>query len=172
MENVILVNLQDEETGFMEKQEVHKKALLHRAFSVFIFNLEEEMLLQQRALKKYHSGGLWTNACCGHPRPGEETPAAAVRRLKEELGFETSLVKAFDFTYHADFDNGLSEYEYDHVFVGSYAGKILPDDEEVMEYCYKPLEEIAASLRSHPQKYTEWFHIAFPKILDWKNNRS
>ena len=172
MENVILVNLQDYETGFMEKQEVHKKALLHRAFSVFIFNPEDEMLLQQRALKKYHSGGLWTNACCGHPRPGEETPAAAVRRLKEELGFETSLVKAFDFTYKADFDNGLSEYEFDHVFVGTYDGRILPDREEVMEYCYKPLEEIAASLQSQPQKYTEWFHIAFPKILDWKNNRS
>ena len=108
----------------MEKMEAHKKGLLHRAFSVFIFNGKGEMLLQQRALNKYHSGGLWTNACCSHPMPGEKTEDAADRRLKEELGFETPLEKIFDFVYKAEFDNGLTEYEFDHVFAGEYEGEI------------------------------------------------
>src|SRR5215203_6397334 len=119
-QNVILVNEKDEEIGTMEKMEAHRKALLHRAFSVFIFNGRGEMLLQRRALKKYHSGGLWTNACCSHPRPGEVTADAAARRLREELGFVTTLNPAFQFVYRATFDNGLTEYEFDHVFLGKY----------------------------------------------------
>src|SRR4249919_2599143 len=114
-QEVILVNEQNEAIGTMEKMEAHRKALLHRAFSVFIFNSKGEMLLQQRALNKYHSGGLWTNACCSHPRPGELIEDAATRRLKEELGFETPLKKIFQFTYQASFDNGLTEHEFDHV---------------------------------------------------------
>ena len=167
MENVILVNEQDEQTGVMEKIQAHESAVLHRAFSVFIFNRAGDMLLQQRAFTKYHSGGLWTNACCSHPKPGEETLAGAKRRLKEELGFDTDLNKIFHFTYKADFSNGLTEYEFDHVFAGTYSGAISPNVEEVSNYAYYPVLEIENDLTLNPQKYTAWFHIAFPKIRDW-----
>ncbi len=167
MEQVILVNEQDEEIGTMEKMHAHEKAVLHRAISIFIFNEKNEMLLQQRAMKKYHSGGLWTNACCSHPRPGEETDTAAVRRLKEELGFETLLHKVFDFTYKASFDNGLTEHEFDHVFTGKYNGPIYPNKNEVQDYCFKSVDEIESSLQTHPHKYTVWFKLAFPRIRNW-----
>ncbi len=172
MEHVILVNDKDEAIGEMEKMEAHEKALLHRAFSVFIFNKKGEMLLQQRALKKYHSGGLWTNACCSHPKPNEDTSAGASRRLREELGFETGLSKIFEFTYQASFPNGLTENEFDHVFVGTYNGRIEPNAEEVNDYCFKSMDDIAASLQSHPHKYTVWFHIAFDKVYDWWKEHS
>jgi len=162
--DVILVDENDEQIGTMGKIEVHQKALLHRAFSVFVFNDKGEILLHRRANKKYHSGGLWTNTCCSHPKPGEETLWAAENRLQEEMGFNTTLKKAFDFIYKAPFDNGLTEYEFDHVFVGTYDGVIVPNAEEVSDYCYKSVEEIKNSLESHPQKYTEWFKIAFPKM--------
>jgi isopentenyl-diphosphate Delta-isomerase len=164
MTAVILVDEQDNETGLMEKMEAHEKAVLHRAFSVFIFNPAGEMLLQQRAISKYHSGGLWTNACCSHPLPGEATDAAAQRRLHEELGFNTPLQKAFDFIYKAAFDNGLTEYEFDHVFTGMYDGPIAPSPEEVQDYCYKAMDDIKQSIASHPHKYTEWFKIAFYRL--------
>ena len=167
MEQVILVNEQDEQTGVMEKMEAHQKALLHRAFSVFIFNDKGELLLQQRASDKYHSGGLWTNTCCSHPNPNEETIAAAQRRLKEEMGFTTKLSKAFDFIYKSEFSNGLTEHEFDHVFTGYYNCEIHPDEKEVKDYCYKTLDEIEDSLQTHPHKYTPWFKIAFPKIIEW-----
>ena len=162
--DIILVDEQDLQTGTMEKMEAHQKAMLHRAFSVFIFNDKGEMLLQKRADRKYHSGGLWTNACCSHPGPGENTLAAAVIRLQEEMGFSTGLKKAFDFVYKASFDNGLTEYEFDHVYVGSFNGEVLPNTAEVSDYCYKQIDEIRNSIQSHPDKYTEWFKIAFPKI--------
>ena len=167
MEEVILVNEQDGEVGSMEKMEAHRKGALHRAFSVFIFNDRDEMLLQQRAITKYHSGGLWTNACCSHPRPGEETEAAALRRLQEELGFTAPLTKIFDFHYNASFDNGLTEHEFDHVYVGIYTGKINPNPSEVQDYCYKKMEEVSSTIQSHPHKYTAWFCIAFPKVAEW-----
>ena len=167
MDYVILVNESDEELGTMEKMEAHRKGLLHRAFSVFIFNSKGEMLLQQRAENKYHSAGLWTNACCSHPKPGEETKVAANRRLKEEMGFETELVEFFNFTYKAEFDNGLTEYEFDHVLSGIYDGLILPDKNEVQDYCFKNMQEIDASLLSHPKKYSIWLAISFPKIMQW-----
>ena len=119
-EEVILVNEADEQIGVMEKMEAHEKGLLHRAFSVFIFNDKGEMLLQQRALNKYHSGGLWTNACCSHPRPGEDTLQAAKRRLMEEMGIETSLTLKNSFTYKTAFENGLTEHEFDHIFIGTF----------------------------------------------------
>lgn len=172
MEEVILVNGQDEPVGRMEKMAAHYEAALHRAFSVFLFNEKGEMLLQQRAKQKYHSGGLWTNACCSHPRPGEETKAAAKRRLFEEMGIQTPLQKIFDFTYKASFDNGLTEHEYDHVFTGNYGGEVKPNKDEVQDYCFKKMEEIKASLESHPHKYTAWFHIAFPKVLQWWQQQS
>jgi isopentenyl-diphosphate delta-isomerase len=170
MEEVILVDINDEPLGTMEKMEAHRKGVLHRAFSVFLFNDKNEMLLQQRAITKYHSGGLWTNACCSHPRSGEQTEAAALRRLEEELGFTTPVTKIFDFHYDASFDNGLIEHEFDHVYVGTYTGKIKPNPSEVQDYCYKQMEEISATISSHPHKYTAWFCIAFPKVKEWLDN--
>ncbi len=167
MEQVILVDAQDRSIGSMEKMEAHRKGELHRAFSIFIFNEKNEMLLQQRAFSKYHSGGLWTNACCSHPRPNEATIDAANRRLHEELGFSSPLTKIFDFQYTANFDNGLIEHEFDHVFIGHYDGKINPNPIEVQEFCYKNVEDILASVQSHPHKYTAWFCIAFPKVIEW-----
>jgi isopentenyl-diphosphate Delta-isomerase len=166
-QEVILVNEKDEQVGTMDKLEAHRQALLHRAFSVFIINSKGEMLLQRRAQDKYHSGGLWTNACCSHPLPGESTIQAAERRLKEELGFTIPLSKALEFIYKAVFDNGLTEYEYDHVFIAQYEGEIHPDPEEVIDYCYKSIGEIRSSLSSHSHKYTEWFKIAFPKLENY-----
>ena len=162
--DVILVDENDVPTGTMEKMEVHEKALLHRAFSVFIFNDKGEMLLQKRALNKYHSAGLWTNACCSHPQPGDETLAAATKRLHEEMGFTTTLEKAFDFIYKAPFDNGLTEYEFDHVFVGNYQGQIIPNPDEVADFCYMSLDAIKNSMEFHADKYTVWFQIAFLKL--------
>jgi isopentenyl-diphosphate delta-isomerase len=166
-QQVILVNEGDEVTGAMEKIEAHRKALLHRAFSVFIFNSKGEILLQQRAMNKYHSGGLWTNSCCSHPQPGEDTREAAQRRLQEEMGFTVPLEKVFDFIYKAEFENGLTEYEFDHVFVGEYEGPIECSREEVMDYCYKSIADLRHSLKEYPQKFTEWLHHAFPKIEEW-----
>ncbi len=163
-EQVVLVNERDEQTGTIEKMEAHRKALLHRAFSVFIFNAKGEMLLQQRALGKYHSPGLWTNACCSHPRPGEGVEQAAVRRLKEEMGIDVNLEKVFDFIYRTEFDNGLTEYEFDHVYTGTYSGTLYPDTQEVKDYCFRSMEDIEADLRQRPEKYTTWFKIALPRL--------
>lgn len=170
MERVVLVDENDVEVGIMEKIEAHQKGLLHRAFSVFIFNNKGEMLLQQRSFKKYHSGGLWTNACCSHQRPNESSLDAAIRRLKEEMGFETSLTKAFDFTYKASFNNGLTEHEYDHVFVGYYDGDIAFNFEEVESFAFRSMERIEAGIKAAPEFFTEWFLIAFPKMKEWMEN--
>jgi isopentenyl-diphosphate delta-isomerase len=167
MEQVILVDANDISTGTMEKMEAHQKAILHRAFSIFIFNSEGKMLLQQRATGKYHSGGLWTNSCCSHPRPGEDTLVAASRRLQEEMGFKTPLRKAFDFVYKASFENGLTEHEFDHVFVGNYDGIIVPDLAEVSNYAYRSMKNIETLLQTEPEMFTAWFCIAFPRIKDW-----
>ena len=167
LQKVILVDEQDIATGTMEKMEAHKKGLLHRAFSVFVFNAKGEMLLQQRAVHKYHSGGLWTNTCCSHPRPEEDIVAAAQKRLQEEMGFSIVLEKIFDFVYRADFNNGLTEYEFDHVFAGEYDGQISYNKDEVMDYCYKTMEDLRRSLEQQPQKFTQWFHLAFPEIEKW-----
>lgn len=165
--SVILVNEEDEQIGLMEKMEAHRKGLLHRAFSIFIFNKKGEMLLQQRALNKYHSGGLWTNACCSHPIPGENTLEAANRRLQEELGFYTPLTKAFHFTYRTDFENGLIENEFDHVFTGEFGSAIKMNENEVNDFCYKPMEEIRQLLIDQPKRFTSWFLLAFPQIEKW-----
>jgi isopentenyl-diphosphate delta-isomerase len=167
MEQVILVDEQDNEIGLMEKMEAHQKALLHRAFSVFIFNSKGEMLLHQRSLKKYHCGGLWTNACCSHPRKGETILEAANRRLKEEMGMETSLTEIFSFTYKAAFDNGLTEHEFDHVLIGYYDGEAKPDHDEVEAYTWESMNKIEASAANEATIYTPWFLIAFPKVHEW-----
>lgn len=170
-QKVILVDEHDDMIGVIGKMAAHKQALLHRAFSIFIFNRKGEMLLQQRAMSKYHSAGLWTNACCSHPVPGEKTEDAAQRRLKEELGFETPIGKIFDFTYKADFHNGLSEYEFDHVFAGEYEGEMEFNPEEVSEVVYKDMAVIKNEMQAEPQKFTAWFHIVFPRIEEWWTSR-
>jgi len=167
MEQVVLVNALDEEQGFMEKMEAHEKGLLHRAFSIFIFNDKGELLLQQRALDKYHSGGLWTNTCCSHPRPNELVADAAARRLQEEMGFETSLTKIFDFTYQASFSNGLTEHEFDHVFIGYYNAAIFPNPIEVNDYAFQTMEMVQASMNQKDGRFTVWFEIIFPKMMEW-----
>jgi len=166
-QQVILVDQYDNALGSMDKMEAHKRGLLHRAFSIFIFNSSGEMLLQQRAFIKYHSAGLWSNACCSHPYPEEEVKLAAARRLNEELGFDTPLKKIFDFIYQASFENGLVENEFDHVLVGCYDGGIKMNSEEVNDYAFKPIAEIRLELEVSPENYTEWFKISFPKIEAW-----
>ena len=166
MEQVILVDESDQPLGVMEKMEAHRQAVLHRAFSVFIFNSRGEMLLQQRAPEKYHSAGLWTNACCSHPRPGEDTRVAAVRRLREELGFTTDLQKLFEFTYRTAYENELTEFEFDHVFVGTYDREVSPNRAEVSDYRYQSLPEIEAELLSTPATFTSWFQLAFPLLKE------
>lgn len=161
---MILVNEKDAQTGTIEKMEAHQKGLLHRAFSIFIFNSKGEFLLQQRAPGKYHNGGVWTNTCCSHPLPGEAILTAANRRLLEEMGFTTVLSPAFSFIYKATFINGLTEHEFDHVFTGIYDGEIKADENEVSDYCFKNICDIEASLQTNPQKFTEWFKIALPQV--------
>ncbi len=166
MEEVILVDTTDRAIGRMEKQEAHIKGLLHRAFSIFIFNENDELLLQQRAFHKYHSGGLWTNACCSHPAPGEETIAAAERRLSEEMGFTTALTPLFTFIYHADLDNNLQEHELDHVFAGRYNGPVQPDPEEVADYIWISGDQLITAVEKRPADYTVWFRKIYRRVLD------
>jgi isopentenyl-diphosphate delta-isomerase len=172
VEQVILVDKDDCEIGVMEKMEAHKQSVLHRAFSVFLFNPQGKMLLQQRALTKYHSAGLWTNTCCSHPRPGETLENAVSRRLIEEMGITTKVFKAFDFIYQAELPDNLNEYEFDHVFIGNYDADVRPNHLEVANFVYQSIEEVEANLESHPEKYTVWFKIAFPKVVEWYQSNS
>lgn len=167
LEEVVLVNEKDEALGTMEKMAAHEQALLHRAFSVFVFNTSGDLLMQQRAFSKYHSGGLWTNTCCSHPRPNEDVADAAIRRLQEEMGFKTNLTKAFDFTYKAAFDNGLTEHEFDHVFTGIYEGPIHFNPNEVAAYAFMTEIELEEQIKETPERFTAWFHIAYPTLKAW-----
>ncbi|HEX6333690.1 MAG TPA: isopentenyl-diphosphate Delta-isomerase [Flavisolibacter sp.] len=168
---VVLVDDQDRELGTMEKMEAHRKGVLHRAFSVFIFDAAGRMLLQQRAAGKYHGGLLWTNACCSHPYPGETVAFAAKRRLFEEMGFITPIEEIFAFIYRADVENQLVEHEYDHVFAGQWEGAIRPDPLEVAGFVFKEMETIRRELKEEPAKFTSWFRIAFPRIEKWWQER-
>ncbi len=160
MEQVILVDENDNQIGAEEKLKAHQNGgKLHRCFSILVFNSKGELLLQQRALSKYHCGGLWTNTCCSHPRPGEVTGEAAHRRLKEEFGFDTEFKELFTFIYRAGFDNGLTEWEFDHVFVGTYDGKPDPNPEEIGDYMWISPEELRKDVEENPEKYTPWFRI-------------
>ncbi len=163
-EHVILVDEQDNMTGFMEKMEAHTGAHLHRAFSVFIFNSSGKLLLQQRALSKYHSPGLWTNTCCSHPRPGEETADAAHRRMKEEMGFDCDFEEAFSFIYEAELDNQLTEHEFDHVFIGTSDTIPQVNPDEVADYRYAAIGQVRAEMDQHPESFTIWFRIAFDRV--------
>lgn len=165
MEQVILVDESDHQIGVMEKMEAHEKAILHRAFSVFLFNRNGDMLLQQRALCKYHSAGLWTNACCSHPRPGETTLAAAQRRTQEELGIQPAIQHSFSFLYKAAFDNGLTEHEFDHVFIGEWNDDVQLNPDEVAEIRYASIDAIRNEIADQPQLFTEWFKIAFDQVV-------
>lgn len=168
-EYVILVNEQDEPQGLMEKLEAHRKGLLHRAFSVFILNAKGEMMIHRRALEKYHSGGLWTNACCSHPRDGETVIEAGHRRLMEEMGFDTELEKVLEFTYRAELDNELTEHEYDHVLVGKFDDLPNPNPEEVCEWKWIEVDALRADIQLNPSNYTEWFKIIFDRFLQEVN---
>jgi isopentenyl-diphosphate delta-isomerase len=163
-EEVILVTPEDEVIGTMPKMEAHEKAVLHRAFSVFVLNGQGEVLLQQRAAHKYHSPLLWTNTCCSHQRIGESNIEAGKRRLREEMGFETELEELFSFIYKAPFDNGLTEHELDHVLLGYYNGKPEVNPEEVAAWKWMGLEGIRADLGTNPERYTAWFRIIFDRF--------
>ena len=164
IEQVILVDEQDNEVGVMEKIEAHKKALLHRAFSIFVFNDAGQMMLQRRALSKYHSPGLWTNTCCSHPRPGEKLGKASSRRLEEEMGFSCEMQEVFSFIYKASFDHGLTEHELDHVFMGTYNKEPEINPEEVAEWKWISVKELLADIKDNPDNYTVWFKIALRKM--------
>lgn len=168
-ENVILVNEKDEQIGLMPKLEAHEKAVLHRAFSVFIFNDKNELMLQQRAFNKYHSPGLWTNTCCSHHREGERNIEAGKRRLYEEMGFVTDLKETLSFIYKAPFDNGLTEHEYDHVMIGYYNDEPKMNLNEVANWKWMPLEDVKTDIGLHPELYTEWFKIIFNKFYQHIN---
>jgi len=173
-EKVILVNEKDQQLGLMNKMEAHEKGKLHRAFSVFIFNKNGEMLVQQRALDKYHSPGLWTNTCCSHQREGESNLEAGKRRLYEEMGFSCELEEMFWFVYRAEFDNGLTEHELDHVMTGTYDQDPEINPEEVASFKWMMPAAVKQDIADRPELYTEWFKIIFneydQRIMKYESN--
>ena len=168
-EHVILVNENDEQIGTMPKLEAHEKAVLHRAFSVFIFNDNHELMLQQRAKHKYHSPLLWTNTCCSHQRVGESNLEAGKRRLMEEMGFNTELKETISFIYKAPFDNGLTEHELDHIMIGQFNGMPHINRDEVEAWKWMSLEAIKVDIELQPEQYTAWFKIIFDKFYEHIN---
>ena len=166
-ERVILVNESDEPIGTMEKMEAHEKAILHRAFSVFILNKNNEIMLQQRAHHKYHSPLLWTNTCCSHQRVGETNIEAGTRRLREEMGFEVDLKELFHFIYKAPFDNGLTEHELDHVMIGYSNSEPFINPEEVASWKWMKIEAIKDDMIQNPAEYTVWFKIIFDEFYHY-----
>ncbi|MFY0652728.1 MAG: isopentenyl-diphosphate Delta-isomerase [Cyclobacteriaceae bacterium] len=164
MEEVILVDEFDNPIGTMEKLEAHGSGQLHRAFSILIFNSKGQLLLQKRAESKYHSGGLWTNTCCSHPRPDENTDQAAKRRLEEEMGLSADLQWCFSFQYEIDFDNGLTEHELDHVFIGKSDSTPEISNDEASDYKYVDLAWLKVDMKENPSNYTHWFGIIMSKL--------
>ena len=163
---MILVDENDQQVGLMPKIEAHEKALLHRAFSVFVFNSKKELMIQQRAFHKYHSPGLWTNTCCSHQLEGESNLDAGRRRLMEEMGFTVDLEESISFIYKAPFDNGLTEHEYDHILLGDFEGEPDLNPDEVAAWKWMSLEAIQEDMNVHPEIYTEWFKIIFEKFYN------
>lgn len=166
-EHVILVNEKDEPIGLMPKMEAHEKAVLHRAFSVFILNSKNEIMLQQRAAHKYHSPLLWTNTCCSHQREGETSIMAGSRRLREEMGFEAELKELFSFIYKAPFDNGLTEHELDHVMIGYYGGEPELNPDEAENWKWMAIEDVKEDMKLRPGIYTVWFRIIFDEFYHY-----
>ncbi len=170
MERVILVDEADNRIGTEEKLKAHKDGKLHRAFSIFVFNSDGKLLLQQRALSKYHCGGLWANTCCSHPRDGESTEAAAHRRLVEEMGFDCQLKEIFSFTYKAKFENGLTEHEFDHVLIGSFDGELKPNSDEVASVKWVDIGWLINDIGDNPENYTYWLKAAIEKVVSFSIN--
>jgi isopentenyl-diphosphate delta-isomerase len=166
-EQVILVNENDEQIGLMPKMEAHEKAVLHRAFSVFVLNSKNEIMLQQRAEHKYHSPLLWTNTCCSHQRAGETNIEAGSRRLFEEMGFVTELKELFHFIYKAPFDNGLTEHELDHVMIGYFNEKPNINPDEVAHWKWMCIEDVRNDIQNNPEIYTVWFKIIFDQFYHY-----
>ena len=166
-DKVILVDNNDNKIGLMPKLEAHEKGVLHRAFSVFIFNNDGELMLQRRALTKYHSPGLWTNTCCSHQRDGETNIISGKRRLNEEMGFDTELFEKTSFIYKAKFDNGLTEHEFDHVLVGNYNNSPIINSTEVDSWKWMSMENVKKDIKDHPDNYTAWFKIIFEKYYKY-----
>jgi len=162
----MIVDASGQVIGTMDKLAAHKTGMLHRAFSVFIFNSKGQLLLQQRALHKYHSGGLWTNTTCSHPKLGEKTMAAAHRRLQEEMGIDCELTEVFQFSYRHEFENGLIENEYDHVFIGICDQLPVPDPAEVSSFKYIDIDQLKYELSEQPELYTAWFKICLERVLE------
>ena len=171
-ERVILVDKNDKEVGVEGKIRAHKDGKLHRAFSIFILNLNGQLLLQKRAKSKYHSGGLWANTCCSHPRAGESILKTAHRRLKEEMGFDCDLKEIFSFIYEVKFDNGLFEHEYDHVFIGKFDGTPNPNPEEVEEWKWIDSKELKNDVRETPDNYSYWLEMAIDKVISYLGKKS
>jgi isopentenyl-diphosphate delta-isomerase len=161
---LVRVDHDDQEIGVVDKMSAHREGVLHRAFSVFVFDRSGRLLLQRRALDKYHSGGLWSNTCCSHPRPGERPLDAAHRRLEEEMGFDCPLTGGYAFTYRIDVGNGLVEHEFDHVFVGQFDGEPRPDRAEVDGWAWTPLDEVCADVVTRPSEYTVWLRIVLDRL--------
>jgi len=173
IDEVILVDENDRETGTMEKMRAHRKGALHRAVSVFIFNGAGELLLQQRAAGKYHSPGKWSNTCCSHPRPGETELAAARRRLNEEMGMDCELIKWCELLYRAEFDNGLTENEFDHIFLGVTNRLPVINPQEVATYQYMAVEALETAIRQNPERFTHWLPLCLEQIeLKKKQNET
>lgn len=170
-DKLIAITEDDVQVELVDKLEAHKKGILHRAFSIFVLNNKNELLLQQRAMGKYHSENLWSNTCCSHPLPGEATLDAAHRRLKEEMGFDCALEYIFSLRYKADVGNGLTENELDHVYIGYYNGNVSPDPAEVKNHRFISLQEIEELLAAQPENFTKWFHLAMPKLANHINQK-
>ena len=164
-EHVILVDHTGKEIGTQEKMQAHREGRLHSAFSIFVFNTQGELLLQKRALTKYHSGGLWTNTCCSHPRPGESFYRAARRRLNEEMGIDCELTGIFSFIYHVQFDNSLFEHELDQVFVGHYNGQPNPNPIEVDDWKWMNIKALKQDVQKNPTNYTYWFKLVLDRVV-------
>lgn len=162
-EYIIAVDKSDKEIGSIEKMEAHHKGILHRAFSILIFNSKNQLLLQKRCEKKYHSPGLWTNTCCSHPRYGEKLQDAIYRRLQEEMGFSCDLTEIFNFEYKVELEHSLFENEFDHVFIGKYHGDIIPNKDEVEDFKWVDMEELKSHMKDNPKLYTYWFKYFFDK---------
>lgn len=165
MTDIILVDEHDNQIGTAEKLAAHKQGRLHRAFSIFVFNTQGELLMQKRAAGKYHSALLWSNSCCSHPSPGEETLAAAHRRLQEEMGFDCPLTHAGHILYRTEFENGLTEHEYDHMYIGLYDGSIAADSSEAAEWKWQSVDTVFVDMQKHPEQFTYWFRFSLEDIV-------
>jgi isopentenyl-diphosphate delta-isomerase len=165
-EYIIAVDEFDKEIGSIEKMEAHYKGILHRAFSILVFNSNNQLLLQKRSVKKYHSPGLWTNTCCSHPKHGEDLQDAVYRRIKEEMGFTCKLEEIYSFIYKVEFEDNLFENEYDHVFIGKYDGEVVPNKEEVDDFKWVDINNVKADIKAHPELYTYWFKTLINRLED------